>query len=347
LNDNGAPADGIYDFQFKLFDGANLQQGPTLTRDDVMVAGGAFTLQLDFGEVFDGSARLLEIAVRSGTSAGAFTTLNPPQAVTATPYAIRSLNAANATQLGGLAASEYLTTSGVGNAFIRNDAQQQTANFNLSGNGTIGGTLTTNTVTAQTGTGFYGLTQTDGTTTVSTYVGGSVSGATGAWFGTPSDSPLHFYTNNSQSQLTILQNGNVGIGTFAPQAKLHVAGNAVQERDQGGMIKAMLNVAADGTIIRCYNGLTGSAAGNCGFTVSAGSSGSYAVNLGFQVTDRFLSVVARGINTPLGTTFPPTPMSADYRFSTLPFSDPNVVFIDTFRADNGATANNPFMLIVY
>lgn len=355
LTDAGSPANGNYILQFKLFDAASggTQIGATISDVAVTVNQGVFNTSLDFGAAaFDGTNRFLEISIKK-LPADPYTVLAPRQPIVSAPYAVRTLSSAQAdisldsNRLGGIAASEYVTTASVGNAFIRNNAQQQTANFNISGNGTIGGTLTANTVTAQTGTGFYGLTQTDGTTTVSTYIGGSVSGATGAWLGTQSDSPLHFYTNNSQSQMTILQNGNVGIGTFDPQAKLHVAGNAVQERDKGGMIKAMLNVAADGTIIRCYNGVTGSSAGNCGFTVSAGSSGSYVVNLGFQVTDRFLSVVARGINPPIGSGLPPTPMSADYRFGSLPNSDPNVVIVDTFRADNGATGNNPFMLIVY
>lgn len=354
LSTGGSPAGGTYDIQFKIFDALTdgTQQGATITNPTVGVTGGIFTIALDFGTgVFDGTPRFLEICVRPAGSPDPYTVLAPRQVFLSTPYSVRSLRATQAdssldsSNLGGIAASEYVTTSSVGNTFIKNDETPQNANFNISGNGTLGGALTANTVTAQTATGLFGLTHTDGTTSVGTYIGGSGSGAAGGWLGTISNSPLHLFTNNGQPQMTILQNGDVGIGTFTPQAKLHVAGNAVQDRDKGGMVKAMLSVAADGTIVRCYNGVTGSSTGNCGFMVTAGSNGNYVVNLGFQVTDRFLSVTARGINGLIGV--PPTPMSADFRFSTLPSANPNEVIIDTFRPDNAATSNNPFMLIVY
>src|SRR6266496_2303670 len=77
LSDGGAPANGTYDLEFKLYDAANAQVGPTETREDVPVVNGGFTVQLDFGSVFDGSARTLEISVRPGASVGPFTTLTP------------------------------------------------------------------------------------------------------------------------------------------------------------------------------------------------------------------------------------------------------------------------------
>jgi len=141
LTDGGGPANGTYDFEFKLYDAANAQVGATVTREDVPVVNGNFTVQLDFGSVFDGSLRFLEIGVRPGPSVGTFTTLSPRQQITSTPYAIRSLTAAvadtatNATQLEGLSASD----------FIRNKTTQQAgANFNISGSGTVGGDLTVN-----------------------------------------------------------------------------------------------------------------------------------------------------------------------------------------------------------
>ncbi|GMU84105.1 MAG: hypothetical protein AMXMBFR47_39750 [Planctomycetota bacterium] len=46
---------------------------------------------------------------------------------------------------------------------------------------------------------------------LSTYVAG-----TGGWFGTRSNNPLHFYTNDSASRMMIATDGNVGIGTSTP-----------------------------------------------------------------------------------------------------------------------------------
>src|SRR5437773_416193 len=55
LNDNGSPANGQYDFQFKLLDtatvGTGTQQGGTPTVPNVPVTAGLFTVQLDFGPV--------------------------------------------------------------------------------------------------------------------------------------------------------------------------------------------------------------------------------------------------------------------------------------------------------
>lgn len=89
LTDGGAPANGAYDFTFALYDDptAGAQVGGTVTRDDVNVSDGLFTVMLDFGDVFDGTALYLEIGVRPGTSSGAYTTLTPRQPLTAAPYA--------------------------------------------------------------------------------------------------------------------------------------------------------------------------------------------------------------------------------------------------------------------
>ncbi|HEY6118344.1 MAG TPA: hypothetical protein VIV66_00210 [Pyrinomonadaceae bacterium] len=147
LTDNGNPASGNYDLQFTLWDalsGGTQQPQPspiTVTRNNVSVAAGIFTVQLDFtGNAFPGTDRFLEISVRS-TAIGSFTTLAPRQQINSTPYALRSSGAGtadtatNATQLGGLPAS----------GFIQNTSTQQgSANFNITGNGTIGGNLTVN-----------------------------------------------------------------------------------------------------------------------------------------------------------------------------------------------------------
>ena len=77
-------ADGLYDFEFRLFDDpcTGIQQGGTNDVNDLDVIEGYFTAVLDFGGVFNGDARWLEIAVRLGGSTGDFSTLSPRQEVT-------------------------------------------------------------------------------------------------------------------------------------------------------------------------------------------------------------------------------------------------------------------------
>jgi hypothetical protein len=86
--------------------------GP-LTNSAVSISNGLFTVALDFGAVFDGTAQWLQIDVRS-TGAGPFTSLAPRQALTAVPYALTANMAANlagalpATQLSGTVPLEQL-----------------------------------------------------------------------------------------------------------------------------------------------------------------------------------------------------------------------------------------------
>lgn len=96
LTDAGNPAAGPYDFVFRLYDAltGGSQVGGIVTQGDVAVSNGLFTVSLDFGVVFDGAARWLEIAVRPGASNDAYAILSPRQALAATPYALHSLSTA-------------------------------------------------------------------------------------------------------------------------------------------------------------------------------------------------------------------------------------------------------------
>ncbi|MFN8453923.1 MAG: hypothetical protein U0401_04495 [Anaerolineae bacterium] len=92
LNSGGAPANGSFDFQFKLFDaaGGGTQIGGVATKAATSVANGLFTVSLDFGwDAFNGQARYLETAVRPAGSGG-YTTLSPRQTLTPQPYALHS-----------------------------------------------------------------------------------------------------------------------------------------------------------------------------------------------------------------------------------------------------------------
>ncbi len=93
LMDDSNPADGPYDFQFRLFDDpcTGTQQEGTIEVNDLEVIDGYFTVELDFGSsVFDGDARWLEITIRPGDSndSNDFATLSPRQKTTPAPYAL-------------------------------------------------------------------------------------------------------------------------------------------------------------------------------------------------------------------------------------------------------------------
>ena len=118
LNDGGNPANATYDMQFKLFDDPDPGQGnpigATVTNPAVQVANGSFTVQIDFTATpFNGQALFLEISIRPAGSSGSYTTLAPRQRLASSPYSILALNAgiaANALQLGGLSANQYVLT---------------------------------------------------------------------------------------------------------------------------------------------------------------------------------------------------------------------------------------------
>jgi hypothetical protein len=69
LNSGGSPANGLYDFQFSLFNAPSGapggQLGSTVPVSAVGVTNGLFTTTLDFGPVFTGSPVWLAISVCS------------------------------------------------------------------------------------------------------------------------------------------------------------------------------------------------------------------------------------------------------------------------------------------
>ncbi len=93
LIDTNSAADGLYDFQFKLYDAPDdgIQLDGDVNKPDVDVIDGYFTVELDFGsDVFDGNSVWLEIGVRPGDVNDAYTVLYPRQEVTPTPYALQT-----------------------------------------------------------------------------------------------------------------------------------------------------------------------------------------------------------------------------------------------------------------
>jgi hypothetical protein len=115
-------------------------------------------------------------------------------------------------------------------------------------------------------------------------------------------------TDNTSGNSLVLQGGsgvnmkvtgfNFASGTPVPLylsvegANTLVGGNVAQARGGYGVPKAMLYVDNFGTILRCYNGITGSSTGNCGFSVSETVAGVYTIDFGFQVSDKFFYLTA-------------------------------------------------------
>jgi len=119
LKDGSSPANGEYDFQFILYNAltGGSQVGSTVTKDNVAVTNGLFSVALDFGSVFDGTGLWLEAAVRPGSSTGGYTILSPRQEITPAPYALSLKPGAHiqgdgtSATLGGSGAGVYGTGS--------------------------------------------------------------------------------------------------------------------------------------------------------------------------------------------------------------------------------------------
>jgi hypothetical protein len=128
LRQSGAPAAGLYDLRFRLYDApaAGAQLGPTLCADNLTPSAGRFTLDLDFGAQFNGQQRFLEIEVRQDSgldcaNAGGFTVLTPRQPLSAAPaasFALAAGTSSNATQFNGQPASFYQDASNLSSGTI-------------------------------------------------------------------------------------------------------------------------------------------------------------------------------------------------------------------------------------
>jgi hypothetical protein len=120
LRDGASLASGNYDFEFRLFDSPSggTPIGSAIVRNGVAVANGVFAVNLDFGSVFPGGDRFLEIGVRTA-GAGAFTTLAPRQKVSSAPYSIKSLSSSTAdTAANATNAQSAVTFSGTLNGDV-------------------------------------------------------------------------------------------------------------------------------------------------------------------------------------------------------------------------------------
>jgi len=111
-----------------------------------------------------------------------------------------------------LAVIAVLAVTGVGEASAQNTLQPT----GFAGVGTL------NPMTPLEVVGRFRLSQ---GTDAAEFFAGSSGGVTGLHIGSRTNMPVAIYTNSSSPRVVVGTNGNVGIGTNAPAAMLHVAGN--------------------------------------------------------------------------------------------------------------------------
>ena len=144
LTESGQPASGLYDLQVCLFDSPSNPVAIACNPDfgDVPVEAGVFAVALDFGaSAFIGQQRFLELRVRPGASAGAYTILAPRQLVRPTPEALRAA-AASAAPWSGLTGVPAGFADGIdnegGGSVTSITAGTGLSGGTITGSGTIG-----------------------------------------------------------------------------------------------------------------------------------------------------------------------------------------------------------------
>jgi len=289
LNDGTDAANGSYDLQFSLYDAlaSGSPVGNSLTNTAMSVTNGYFTVTLNFGSVFDGNARWLEIAVRTN-GAAAFTTLTPRQPLTAEPYALFAPDAgaaatatsADTASTAFSVANNAVTSAGIAPGQVVKSLNGLTDALTLAAGANSTLTPSGNTLTLETPSDWH-LTGNSGTTP-------------GAHFlGTTDNQPLELKVNN-QRALRLEPNTNgapnviggfegnqVGAGVYAAtiaggggaSAPHLVAGN-------GGTVGGGAENQALG-MVATVGGGQANVAGASGATVAGGAGNTIATNAGF------------------------------------------------------------------
>lgn len=219
LTVGGNPALGGYDFRSRLYDGTGALVAGPITNSAVVVSNGLFTMQLNFGAVFDGNARWLDIGVRSN-GVGAFTTLTPRQELTPAPGALFAASA-------GVALTATTATSVGAGAVNTAGLQSGAVNSAAIADGTIASADLSSALLNST---FWRLAGNAGTTPGANYLG------------TTDNKPLELKVNSTRAlRLEPTTDSPNVIGGFSA----NYVSNAVGVAIAGGGAGGAANVAVD------------------------------------------------------------------------------------------------------
>jgi hypothetical protein len=315
LSQGGAGVNGSNDLTFTLYNSVSggITVGTSNVVNDLRMTNGLFTVTLDFGAgTVNGSDRWLQIAARPGASTGAYTNLVPRQPVTATPYAIYA-GGASAAGLSGTISGSQIAPGAIGSIHLSNSVslwnRSGTSLYYSNGNVGIGTSTPARALTVYSPD--HGIEHTDGTVSLGTFLDG-----TAGYFGTISPHPLRFFVNDGGGLLTVSTNGNVGIGTINPRAKLHVTGSGWFGSDSGALpatagigVRVFYDTVTAAGAISAYNYTTGQPA-----------------NLGLQQP---------GGNVGIGTTTPATKLHVNGTVTATSFSGDGLGLTGVARLSGG------------
>ncbi len=220
IHDNN-PTDGLYDFEFKLYDspaGGN-QLASTIDINDLDVIEGYFTVELDFNDpnVFNGDACWLDISVRPGDGSS-FTTLSPRQQLTPAPYAVYAENAGADSDWMVSGDNLYSIPSGRVGIGTTSPSSKLHIEEDKPGSATV-------TIHNKNDSGSERLHfGTDPDIDAGILVFGSNNSTyPGKWqfFNNKTSANFDWLTNGS-TKMTLSNNGNLGIGTTSPESSLHI-----------------------------------------------------------------------------------------------------------------------------
>lgn len=339
LNDGSSPANGTFDFQFKIFSliAGGTQVGSTIDRPGVTVINGVFSTQLDFGSApFISGNRFLEISVRPAGSSNPYVILGARQQILAVPFAVRSASAA---QADNAYAADFATNAQSATTLANIPAAdyarlnfQNIGDLRITGNAAIGTTTANARLTLSGGSAWTSNSWIASMNMQNASAIGWEANGSGQRFGIgQTNGGLQFFR-------TISPFGS----TIAPaQTDLGISdnGHLTQPLDRNGAMKAMLAVTANGTIVRCYNGVTGATQNNCDFSVIPIGSPElpfgFEVNFPFDVNGRFWIVTAERSATGVSDA-----QTAGVRLSS------NMVLTVEIHVNN-SRAYRPFHLFVF